>query len=1031
MKFRLPASFNRAKLLLTLFLFIFSLTVFSQSRTVTGTVKDEQGQPVTGASVVVKGTGTGTATNAEGRFSISVPANGSLQISVVGYEAQELAVNGRTSIDFALKQSTQAMANVVVVAYGTSTRRTTTGAVQSVNAKELQDIPVAQVTQKLQGRLAGVQILQTTGRLGEGMSVRIRGQASISAGNQPLYVVDGFPITGDLSTLNPDEIETITVLKDAASTSLYGSRASNGVVIVTTKRARSGQATVGVNAFYGVQQIPSRGVPSVMDAREFTQYQRELLIENVVPATAAGYAGYKAKVDYFNNIDLNTIGEGTNWFKMITRTAPIQNYSVTLSAGRDKFSTSAVLGFFNQEGVLINSNYKRFSARLNSDYRFSDKLRIGVNLAPVFSVTTGRPTDGGPFTSGSLFTSAIVSSPLAPAINPDGSLPVTAAHPGSLPNPNWYRVAVEADATTKNSRLLSNAFLEYEAVKGLTLKTSINAEVGQRLFNNYVPSTSAAVNQAVPRASGDLTVNNNQFFSWLSENTAAYKKVVGGHNFDVLGGYTVQKFRSDVSNVAATNYPNDVVRTLSAATTFTPASDIQEWSLLSYIGRASYNYKGKYLLTASIRRDGSSRFGSDNKWGNFPSVSAGWIISDENFMAHVKAVSLLKLRSSYGETGNNNIGNYTYYANVSSVNSGNTNNYVFNNTLAPGNMVSTLANSTLGWEKTKQFDFGVDVGLLGSRLSFSYDFYTKTTDGLLFNVPVPTYTGFSNFQANIGKLKFWGHEFVVSSQNLVNKFRWNTDFNISFNKNNVEQLGTANASLGGGTDRNITRVGQPIGMLWGYVFEGVYANQADYDKSPKFQTSKVGSAKMRDVNGNGVITVDDRTIIGNPNPDFIFGITNTFMYKNFDLSIVASGSYGNDIMNTALEYTNNLDGVFNVTKDVANRWKSEQNPGNGRYPSTLAGTTGLFRNANTTWVTDGSFLTIKNITLGYNLPLRNKQTFKNIRLYSSVQQALVFTKYQGSNPEVNTGGENPLAQGLDQGAYPVPRTFTFGVNVGF
>jgi TonB-linked SusC/RagA family outer membrane protein len=702
---------------------------------------------------------------------------------------------------------------------------------------------------------------------------------------------------------------------------------------------------------------------------------------------------------------------------------------VTINAGRDNFSTSAVLGFFQQDGVLINSSFKRFSARLNADYRFSDKIRIGVNLAPVLSVTTGRPTDGGPFTSGSLFTSALVSSPLAVAINPDGSLPVTAAHPGSLPNPNWYRVAVEADATTKNNRLLSTAFLEYEPIKGFTLKTSINAELGQRLFNNYVPSTSAAVNQAVPRSSGDLTINNNQFYSWLSENLATYRTTVGDHNIDALAGFTAQKFTSDISNVTATNFPNDIVRTLSAATTFTPTSDIQEWSLISYLARVNYNFKGKYLLTASIRRDGSSRFGTDNKWGNFPSVSAGWIISDENFAKGLRSVSMLKLRTSYGETGNNNIGNYTYYANVSSANSGSTNNYVFNNTLAPGNMVSTLANTTLGWEKTKQFDIGVDLGILGNRIFFTYDYYTKTTDDLLFNVPVPTYTGFSNLQANIGKLKFWGHEFLVSSRNLVNKLKWNTDFNISFNKNRVEQLGTANASLGGGTSRNITKVGEPIGMLWGYVFNGIYMTKADFDASPRFQTSNVGTAKMKDVNGDGVITVDDRTIIGNPNPDFIYGITNTFFYDNFDLSIVASGSAGNDIMNTALEYTNNLDGVFNVTRNVANRWKSEQSPGNGLIPRTLAGTTGLFRNANSGWVTDGSHLIIKNISLGYNVPIRNRQTLKSIRVYGSIQQAFVFTKYEGSNPEVNTGGSDPLQQGLDQGAYPVPRTFTIGVNV--
>jgi TonB-linked SusC/RagA family outer membrane protein len=991
--------------------------VYGQSKPVTGKILDEAGKPIPGVSVVLKSTTTGTISNGDGAYTLSVSQDAILVFSAISYESQEVAVNGQSTIDVVMKPSSKLLNEVVVVGYGTQSKKAITGAVLTLTSKELQDIPVAQMTQKLQGKLAGVQILQTTGRLGEGMSVRIRGQASITAGNQPLYVVDGFPITGDINVLNPDEIETISVLKDAASTSLYGSRASNGVVMITTKRAKSGQTTVGVNAYYGIQKIPSQGIPQLMDAREWAQFRKEIYLENnrAVPVEFQNPEQYS---------------EGTNWYKLITRTAPIQSYSVSISAGKDKLSTSAVLSFFNQEGVLINSNYKRFNARINTEYAINDKVRVGLNIAPVFSRTGGRPTDGGPFTSGSLFTSALVSSPLAPAINPDGSLPVTAVSPGTLANPNWYRVAKEADATTKNNRLLSTAYLEYAFLKEFTFKTTLNAELGQVLFSNFVPSTSAATNQAVPRASGDLTVNNNQFTTWLSENMLTYKKSFGNHDLEVLGGFSAQRFRSDISNVTATNFPNDIVRTLSAATTFTPTSDIQEWSLLSYLARINYNYKGKYFLTASVRRDGSSRFGADNKWGNFPSLSAGWIVSDEEFMAGIKAISLLKLRSSYGETGNNNIGNYTYYANVSALNAGSTNNYVFNNTLVAGNAVTTLANSTLGWEKTRQFDVGLDLGVLNNRLTFGYDYYTKTTDGLLFNVPVPTYTGFTNFIANIGKIKFWGHEFTVSSQNTVGEFKWNTDFNISFNRNIVQQLGTANAALGGGTSRNITKVGEPIGMLWGYVFNGIYMTKADYDASPKFQTSNVGTVKMKDVNGDGVITVDDRTIIGNPNPDFIFGITNSFSYKKLDLSIVAAGSVGNDIMNTALEYTDNLDGVFNVNKAAIRRWKSEQDPGDGLYPRTLAGTTGLFRNANSNWVTDGSFLTIKNITLGYNVPFKERKHIRNLRLYASVQQALILTKYQGSNPEVNTGGADPLQQGLDQGAYPVPRTFTFGINLG-
>src|SRR5690606_9161936 len=404
---------------------------------------------------------------------------------------------------------------------------------------------------------------------------------------------------------------------------------------------------------------------------------------------------------------------------------------------------------------------------------------------------------------------------------------------------------------------------------------------------------------------------------------------------------------------------------------------------------------------------------------------------DEPFMERFRSISFMKFRSSFGVTGNNNIGNYTYFANVSAAGNLTSNNYVFDNKIAPGNNVTTIENRTLGWEITEQFDVGLDVSFFNNRLTFGYDYYTKTTDGLLFNVDLPSFTGYSSFQTNIGTFKFWGHEFLVNSKNMTGAFQWNTDFNISFLRNRVEKLGTANAFLGGGTSRNMTMVGEPIGMLWGYVHDGVYRDQADFDSSPKFQTSAVGSVKMRDVNGDGEITVDDRAIIGNPNPNFVFGITNNFAYKDFDLSVIAAGSFGNDIMNTALEYTGNLDGVFNVSRDALHRWRSPQNPGNGLWPSTLAGTTGLFRNSNTLWVTDGSYLAIKNVTLGYRFPTSNwTSKVKNLRLYVGVQNAFVFTSYKGFNPEVSTGGDNPLSQGLDQGAYPVPRVVTFGLNMG-
>lgn len=435
-------------------------------------------------------------------------------------------------------------------------------------------------------------------------------------------------------------------------------------------------------------------------------------------------------------------------------------------------------------------------------------------------------------------------------------------------------------------------------------------------------------------------------------------------------------------------------------------------------------------MSASIRRDGSSRFGSNNKYGNFPSVGLGWNISEENFMQNFRQINLLKLRSTYGIIGNNNIGNYTQYANV------NSSNAVFGSTVASGSAITSIGNANLGWENTKQFDFGIDLAILNNRISFSYDYYNKITDQLLFNLPVAQESGFANFTGNIGKLQFWGHEFAINSSNLVGAFKWNTNFNIAFSDNKVLALSGLSDRIYG--DHTITRVGGRIGQLYGLVQTGVYVNQADYNNSPKNIDSQVGTIKYKDVNGDGVITYggdnDDRTVIGNPFPKFVYGITNNFSYKNFDLTIVASGQYGNKIMSLLDEGTTNLDGVFNVLRAVQDRWRSPTNPGDGIYGKTTGSTADERAWSSTHFLRDGSFLTIKNITLGYNIPVNKINFLNNIRVYTSVSQAFVFTKYNGANPEVSTDANgNPasaIGQGLDYSAYPVPRTFTFGVNFG-
>jgi TonB-linked SusC/RagA family outer membrane protein len=691
--------------------------------------------------------------------------------------------------------------------------------------------------------------------------------------------------------------------------------------------------------------------------------------------------------------------------------------------------TSAILVYFNQDGVVIKTNFKRLSLRINTEYKINDKVKVGINLAPNLTTDITNGTDGSLW-GGGIIQNAILTSPIAPYKNDDGTLPLTATSPGLFPNPNWYRVAEERTWNSKSVRVLTNAFIDYEIIKNLHFRSSINGEFGTRKTNFFIPSTSGYIFDPPPRMT-EASITTNTYYSWLNENTLTYANTINGkHNFDVLAGYTAQQYKNPYEYMYGRGFPNDLIKTLNAATVYNLTEDYNEWSLLSFVGRINYNFNRKYFLSAAIRRDGSSRFGSNNKWGNFPSVSAGWLVSDESFFSQITAISYLKLRASYGLTGNNNIGNYTYYAAVTNT------NYVFNGALSSGKSTTSLGNTDLGWETTAQTDLGFELGLIKDRIFLTYDYYQKTTSGMLYQVNVPQSSGYSSIYTNIGEFKFWGHEFTLTSKNLIGELKWTTDFNITFSKNKVMKLGTQNAPIGGQYDNpSITQVGSPIGMLHGFVFDGIYKNQAEFDAAPHHATSAVGTVRYKDVSGpngvpDGIIDNYDTQIIGNPNPKFIFGMTNSLTYKNIDLNVVISGSYGNDIMNRTLEYTQNLDAVFNVTKDVANRWRSPENPGDGLFPTTNTGTA-LARYDNSRWVSDGSYLTVKNITLGYTLPFKNSAYFEKMRIYCSIQQALVLTKYNGANPEVSSNGSSALYQGIDFTAYPVPRTFTFGVNLNF
>jgi len=879
----------------------------------------------------------------------------------------------------------------------------------------------------LQGRIPGVQISQYTGRPGQGMAVRVRGSASMNAGSSPLYVVDGQPITGDIANINPDEIESFSVLKDASATSLYGSRAANGVVLVTTKKGKGEGVNVSLSSYGGLQYVPQRGRPDVMDAHEFAQFMNNYFTDKIKYEDWANPATGIAEIpdDYVNP---EQYGKGTDWYDILIRKgAPIQNYSLSVTANSEKFSTSIIGGYFNQQGALLNTGYQRYSFRANNEFRPNDKLTLGFNMAPTLQLdhNTTINTDG----QRQVIDGAFITSPISPAINPDGSLPLTTNTFNMFPNPNWLRVLKEKQDNRKRTRLLGNAFGEYKILDGLKFKTSINVDVESFNEQTFIPSTAGGGLFVAPPQLATGSYGTQSYYSWLNENVLTYNKTAGEHTFDVLAGYTTQKYRQENSAINKTDFPNDLVPWLDAGATVTDAgSNTTAWSLESIIGRFNYSYKGRYLLSAALRGDGSSRFGSDKKWGSFPSVSLGWIVSDEGFLKENDKVSFLKLRASYGIVGNNNIGNYTSIALMGPA------NYVFNGALAQGLSITSLGNPILSWERTKQLDLGFELGLLNDRISLTYDYYHKKTDGMLYPVELPRASGFSSVQTNIGAFKFWGHEIGISSKNLTGELNWSTDFNITFNRNEVLQLGTNDTPIGGFSDQgdfNRTAVGHPIGQFYGYVYDGVYMTQEEFDSQPKHQSSQIGTVRMKDLNNDGVIDNNDRTFIGDPNPDFIFGLTNNFRYKDWDLSFLIAGSVGGETMAATYENIENLDGVFNVRKEMINAWRSPENPGNGEVPRTLVGTTDLFRFTNSRWVYNASYLSLRNITLGRNFAIKNNEYIKNIRAYVSVQEALMLTKYPGLNPEVSARADNPLQLGVDQTAYPVPRTFTFGINVGF
>lgn len=1031
-------------LLALLFLLCTAVAAFAQNVTITGIVIDTDNEPLPGVNVQVRGTSMGTATDVDGKYSIQVPGSQSVLVfSYVGFLPQDFQVGNQRTINVTLREDTQNLDEVVVVAYGTQKVRSITGSMSKLSTDEISDMPVSNMSQKLQGKFSGVQILQNNGQPNGGLSIRIRGQASINAGNSPLVVVDGFASRTGLEVLSPDEIESITVLKDAASTALYGSRASNGVIMVTTRQAKEGRTNIEFSTNIGVSIVGKNRRPDVMNAQEFAQFKKEYHEDQM---------RYEGKTDPVPDMYANPAGikDGTDWFDLLLQPAKRQSYNLSLSTGVGRLRSSANLNYYKEEGVILNTWSDRATVRLNNYYQATDKIAFGVNLSGAFrySQITGSLGEGR-----NIIGSAILMDPqliykygpnetpwdgtypgMSKNINDykitkDGIYPLGWEPPGMFANPNWYNVLMERKNPNRRTNLLTNAYMDITIITGLKYKLSANANLTNGESRSWTPSTATGGMFSKPpgNASGSYALSNG--FNWTIENLLTYTKKIGAHSFDLMAGQSAMKDESRSASISASNFADDEVDWWGAGSTRTGnAGTSTEYSLLSYFGRVNYDFNGKYLLQLSLRSDGCSRFGANKKFATFPAVSAGWIVSDEAFMKSIAKLSYLKIRGSYGSVGNYDIGNYTYLASVTS------SDYIFNGTQVGGKSLNRLDNNDLTWETTVTYDIGADIGIYKDRIFLVYDYYWKKTDGLLYQIELPRQSGFANVQSNIGQFNFWGHEFNLETRNFVGAFKWKTQMNIYWNRNEVKKLGTEDVHIGGNSnqeDWNRTAVGHPMGQFFGYIYDGVFMTQAEYEAGPKHASSMVGTVRMKDLNGDGIIDMDDRTFIGDPTPKFLYGITNEFSYKNFDASLVMAGSVGGKIIDATLEWTENIDGVFNVTKECAERWRSEENPGKGKIPRTRSGTTELFRYNNTRWVFDGTYLMVKNLTFGYTFPLKSNSYVKGIRLFLSGQNLATLTKYPGMNPEVGASGSNGLQQGRDWTSYPVPKVYTMGVNVKF
>jgi TonB-linked SusC/RagA family outer membrane protein len=1053
--------FQKGGILLFL-LWIIMVQFTIAQRTVSGTVTSEaDNTPMAGVNVIEKGTLHGVMSDANGKYSLSVSDGATLVFSFIGMRTREVPVGNQRVVDVTLESDVLGLDEVVVIGYGSVKRSDLTGSVGSISAKELEAIPIVTVEQSMRGRMAGVQVTQASHAPGGGVTVRVRGGNSINSNIEPLYVIDGFTIYSNnavipssgpndgvmpqmnlLAGINPGDIESIEVLKDGSSTAIYGARGANGVVLITTKRGSAGAPKVDYGFYYSFEQIANK--LDLLDAYQFAVLHNEMSAERGQPLTFTGQTidgvYYGSPNEYIS--PFNTAGgtlASTDWQKEVLRTGHVMNNQLSLSGGSASTQYALSLNRYSHDGIIIGGDYGRTSIRMNLDSKINKWIAVGASVTYSYNVSNNSGSETGlQWFNGGTISSAIKSWPMFAPYDENGNINVEAGARTLRGNPVAY--ATEAKNVLNNKRLLANAFTAITPLPGLTLKISLGTDVNDMTRNRYFPRTTYEgfiQNGAASKSTSNIS-------SWLNENILSYDKTFGVHKLNLVAGFTLQEEIGEGFSTSASNFPSDIFQdnNMSAGAQQTDASYSYKtkWSMASYVGRINYNLMDKYLLTLTGRADGSSKFGAENRWAFFPSVAVAWKASQEEFIQNLNTFSTLKLRFSVGTTGNSEIGLYQSQAILSMQ------NYTFGEGYkSPGVGPIRMANPALTWETTLQYDLGLEMGFLKDRLNMVIDAYYKKTTGLLLsaNIPatsgfVPPMLGFNLPPQNIGSLENKGLEFSLNYDVLTKNFKWKVSGNIYANRNKILDLGgRPGFTLQAPNDMDKhggkvwIDVGLPVGVWRRSIYDGIFNDQAEVEAyvnssgNPIQAGAEPGDVKYVDVNGDGTFDGKDLDIAGDPNPDYLFGITNDFSYKGFMLSIFISGSQGNDINSPTFVHASDIGGMGNgnLIARMWNRWT----PTNTETDVPKAGAAYTWGND---MIFDGSYVKIKNVRLTYNIPTSGISWLRNAQVYINLSDLYTFTDYPGYDPEVNSSGQSPWQRGIDLNGFPAPRSFMFGIQVG-